>query len=67
LLNLETGVYFGLNAVGSRMWELLVTMKDIDSILECLLGEFDVSGDVLKQDLTNLINTLEEKKLIEVG
>lgn len=65
LLNLETGIYFGLNPVGSRMWELLVTTNNPESVVECMRDEFDVTGDVLEQDLARLICELRDKKLIE--
>ncbi|AAU92988.1 PqqD family protein [Methylococcus capsulatus] len=66
LLNLDTGFYFGLNPVGSRMWELLVATKNPASVLASMREEYDVDDDVLERDLANLIRDLAEKKLIEL-
>lgn len=66
LLNLDTGFYFGLNSVGSRMWELLVATKNPASVLASMREEYDVDDDVLERDLANLIRDLAEKKLIEL-
>ncbi len=38
LLHLETEHYFGLNAVGSRMWELLTTSESIEAAYTMLAG-----------------------------
>ncbi|CAI8738484.1 MULTISPECIES: PqqD family protein [Methylococcus] len=67
LLNLDTGFYFGLNPVGSHIWELLVATKNPASVLAALREEYDVEGEVLERDLANLIRDLAEKKLIELG
>lgn len=65
LLNLETGIYFGLNPVGSRMWELLSTLNNVESVVERMRDEFDVSRETLELDLASLIRELTEKKLIK--
>ncbi len=67
LLHLETGAYFGLNPVGSRMWELLVATKSPASVVEFMQAEYDVANDVLEQDLANLIRELRDKKLIDAA
>lgn len=66
LLDLNAGFYFGLNPVGSRMWELLVATKKPASVLATLREEYDVASEVLERDLANLIRDLAEKKLIEL-
>ncbi|MDD5034414.1 MAG: PqqD family protein [Methylococcaceae bacterium] len=64
LLHLETGTYFGLNPVGSRMWELLTASGDPQVVLDHIQEEYDVEDEVLRRDLDQLINELMSKKLI---
>ena len=66
LLNLKTGVYFGVNAVGTRMWILLTGSGSIQSAYETLLSEFDVSAEDLRRDLDEFVTTLAERGLIEL-
>ncbi len=66
LLNLDTENYFGLNAVGSRMWELLTTSPSIEQAYVTLLAEYDVEPDALRRDLDALIEQLVEHRLVEV-
>ena len=36
LLHLGTGIYFGLNAVGTRIWQLLDAAQDAPAIVDTL-------------------------------
>lgn len=66
LLNLDTENYFGLNAVGSRMWELLTSAASIEEAYQALLAEYEVTPDELRRDLDALIEQLVEHQLVEV-
>ena len=66
LLNLKTGIYFGLNPVATRVWQLLVAEGSLAQVLEVMLAEYEVGRDVLEQDLLELTRQLCTKGLIEV-
>ena len=63
LLNLDTGVYFGLDAVGTRIWQLLHAGRTLDAIREALVAEYDVASDQLEADLTRLVAHLRRERL----
>ena len=65
LLDMSSGMYFGLSPVASRFWKLLADGSTPDQIQATLLDEFDVEADVLHADLDNLLVELEAKKLIQ--
>jgi hypothetical protein len=68
LLDANGGAYFGLNAVGTRVWELIGTTGTSQSeLIAALLAEFEVGRDVLENDVADLIGKLLERKLIRVG
>jgi hypothetical protein len=67
LLNIETETYFGLDDVGTRMWTLLIASETIQQAFDALLDEYDVAPETLKTDLTDLLQQLVEKGLLEVG
>jgi len=60
LLNLETERYFGLDATGTRTWELLTTQSSTQLAYEKLLEEFDVEPKTLRYHLTELLSGLVE-------
>jgi hypothetical protein len=51
LLQLESETYFGLDDVGSTMWEHLTTADSIDSAYQALLDVYEVEPDQLRADL----------------
>jgi hypothetical protein len=64
LLNSRTGVYFGLDEVGTRIWTLIVEGKTDEQIHACLVGEYDVTADALRADLARFLDRLEERELV---
>ena len=66
ILQLETGVYYGLNPVGARVWALLQQPHSVAEICEVLLDEYDVEPARCRQDVQELLAQLAEAQLIEV-
>jgi len=64
LLNLRTGIYFGLNPSGTRMWQLLLETGDREKTLARIKDEYDVDDSSLRRDLDALIQQLLEKGLL---
>jgi hypothetical protein len=54
LLDLKTGVYFGLNPLGARIWQLIVEKHSLARVLEVVLHEYDVEPSVVETDLLDL-------------
>jgi hypothetical protein len=68
LLNVETGVYFGLNRTGTKVWELLGERSDVDDVLSALERAYPVERETLRRDLDALIADLEKSGLVrELG
>jgi hypothetical protein len=63
LLDLESGVYFGLNGVGTRIWGLLGEQGSLRSVYERLLDEYDVAPSRLEWDLLGLATDLCDRGL----
>lgn len=64
ILNLNSELYFGLSAVGTRMWTLLTSQPSIQAAFDKLLEEYDVDPDRLQQDMLTLITQLEQHGLV---
>ena len=62
ILDLKSESYFGLDEVGTRIWQLLHEEKDLQKVYNALLQEYDVEAEQLEQDLIELVD-----KLIEAG
>ena len=67
LLDLASGNYFGLDAVGARIWHLLVNGKSPAEVCDVLVGEYDVARESLERDFARLISELRAHGLINSG
>ena len=66
ILNLKSGVYFGLNTVGASIWKLIQEPKTVQEIRDALLEEFDVESDVCEHDILELLQKLSTHGLIKI-
>jgi len=66
LLDLKHELYFGLNEVGARLWQLALDGHDLEEIYSIIGNEYEVEADTLKQDLDQLIAELEKTDLVRV-
>lgn len=67
ILNLSSERYFGLDDVGTRILSVLAAADSIEAAYKSLLEEYDVDGQVLRQDLVALIESLLQQGIIEVA
>jgi hypothetical protein len=67
LLNLETGLYHGVNPVGGRMLEALEAAVDVRTAAAALANEFGVPRAQIERDIAGFCAGLLERKLIELG
>jgi hypothetical protein len=67
LLQLDNGEYFGLDEVGTRVWQLIVETGDLDRVRAALFEEYDVDHAVLDADVNRLIEELVTRQLIDVA
>ena len=65
ILSLKTGLYHGLDPIGSRVWELVRQPITFRSICETILAEYEVDAATWEHDLKVLLKQLEEAGLIE--
>jgi hypothetical protein len=67
LLNLDNGRYYGLDEVGTRLYELLTTSASVEAALAAALAEYEVGEQTLRSDLSALIARLVDEGLLEIA
>jgi len=67
LLNLKSGVYLGLDSVGTRIWNLLQQRPLLQDVRDAILQEYDVSAEQCERDLLRLVGKMEQQGLAEIG
>lgn len=66
ILNLNSERYFGLDAVGTRMFSVLTNSDSIETAYESLAREYEVDRHVLQQDLIALVENLLQQGLLRI-
>ena len=66
IVNLKNGVYYGLDQVGARIWNLMREPVTFAQILDSLLHDYEVDRPTLESDLRLFVNQLAEQGLVEI-
>jgi hypothetical protein len=66
ILNLKSGVYFGLNTVGTSIWKLIQEPKTVKEIRDGLVEEYDVEPKRCEQDIIELLQELSTHELVKI-
>ncbi len=66
VLDPESGIYYGLNEVGTAAWKLLAGGARLGEVRTALLEIYEAPAERVWEDLLELIRGLEENRLIEV-
>jgi hypothetical protein len=64
VLDVDAGEYYGLNTVGTRIWQLLTENRTLATILDCIVDEFDIAPGTADGDLHTFVEELVSHGLI---
>ncbi|GAB6039770.1 lasso peptide biosynthesis PqqD family chaperone [Endothiovibrio diazotrophicus] len=66
MMSIERGNYYGLDEVGSRIWQLIETPTTLDALCDALTAEFDVDAATCESDVTRFLEELDEQGLVQI-
>ena len=66
MLNIDKGKYYGLDNIGSRIWELVEKPRTIRELMAVLLNEYDVEDNTCQRDVLAFLNKLHAQGLIDI-
>jgi PqqD family protein of HPr-rel-A system len=64
VLDARAGRYFGLEAVGSRVWALLERGATLNELARIVADEYDVEHEACQRDIRALLSDLQSAGLI---
>ena len=67
ILDLDSESYFGLDEVGTRVWQLIAEDQPLQTVFAALLNEFEVEESALKDDLDDLFTELQAQGLVTLS
>jgi hypothetical protein len=66
ILNLKNGVYYGLNPIGAKIWNMLQKPAKINKLRDAILDEYEVEPKQCEQDLLFILQQLITEGLVEI-
>ena len=66
ILQMDDGVYFGLDEIGSRIWSLVQEARDVHGICTALTVEYDVTAADCEAAVIGLLRELRDAGLLRV-
>lgn len=67
ILETKSAIYFGLNKVGTHVWQLLKGPHSVDHICDSVANRFDVDPSTCRADVIRFLTSLQQAGLIEVA
>lgn len=65
ILSMSDGVYYGLDGVGARIWELMQSPRSLGDVTDVLVAEFEVDSERAWEDLRALATDLISHGLLD--
>ncbi|HJX71831.1 MAG TPA: lasso peptide biosynthesis PqqD family chaperone [Bacteroidales bacterium] len=66
MLSVENSEYYGMDKVGSRIWQLIEKSMSLKQLIGILLDEYEVAEEQCTEDTVKFIEQLMEKELVEI-
>jgi hypothetical protein len=66
ILNLKNGVYYGLNPIGAKIWNMLQKPAKMNTMRDVILDEYEVEPKQCEHDLLSILQQLISEGLIEI-
>jgi hypothetical protein len=66
MMSVERGQYYGLDPVGSRVWELIENPIRVSDLIDALLLKYDVDRETCERDVLAFLGELSEDGLLRV-
>ncbi len=66
ILELATGKYYGLDPIGTRIWQMIQKPVTVESIVAALLDEYGVEESQCLRDVVTLIGEMKSHNLVQI-
>ncbi|MCW8878896.1 MAG: PqqD family peptide modification chaperone [Kangiellaceae bacterium] len=67
MMDIESGNYFGLDLVATRIWQIIEKPLTIQDICSQLLTEYDVSEEQCRQDVIDFVSEMFQARTVSVA
>jgi hypothetical protein len=64
MMSVDQGLFFGIDTIGTHIWNLLETPVKVEDLIEKLVASYDVERSVCENDTLVFLNDMLVKKVI---
>lgn len=66
-MSVEQGACYGLNGIGTRIWDLLAEPQSVDSLVAQLIAEYEVEAEECRDSVLGFIEQLRAEGLVRLS
>ena len=66
LMDTVTGEYFGINTVGTKIWDLLMAPCTVHSLVDSLVATYEITFEQCIIEVNQFLQQLESRKLVVI-
>ena len=66
MMSVEKGQYYGLDSIGSRVWELIGKPIKVSELIDALLLKYDVDRETCERDVLAFLEKLHADGILKV-
>jgi hypothetical protein len=67
ILDIKSGIYYGLDVVGARVWSLIEQPVSLQAIREAIMSEYDVAPETCSRDILEFLTQMRDIGLVEIS
>jgi len=67
LMSVENGNYYGLDSIGTDIWQRLEAPQQVSTLCEALSKEYEADNDTIQRDVLELLKKLSAENLINIS
>ncbi|CAO1651473.1 lasso peptide biosynthesis PqqD family chaperone [Parasphingorhabdus sp. NYA22] len=67
MMSIENSAYYGLNAVGSDLWEAMENPVSITALCDRVTKNFDIDMASCQSDIMELLTDLRDRNLVQLA
>jgi hypothetical protein len=66
VLDLNSGIYYGLDDLGARIWSLIEQPASLAALREAITAEYEVDAETCERDILAFLDKMQVAGLVEI-
>ena len=66
MMSIESGKYYGLDDIGSRIWALVEQPLSVGNLCDTLMTEFEVDRETCQQHVLEFLEELRDESIVTI-